>query len=61
VIGALVDDRARSIVQLDVSRTLQLSPSSQRISRQAEAELAVVLVSGVAHHLMDTGGVEIAQ
>ncbi len=36
-------------------------PSGQRIGGQAEAELAVVFVRGVAHHLMNSCGIEVAQ
>ena len=35
-------------------------PLCERIGRQAEPELAVILVRRVAHHLMDAGGVEVA-
>ena len=40
---------------------VSVSGSSQRIRRQAEPELAVVLIGRVAHHLVQTGGVEVAQ
>jgi hypothetical protein len=33
----------------------------QGVSRRAEPEFAVVLVRGVAHHLVDAGGVEVAE
>ena len=35
-------------------------PSCERIGSQAKAEFAVILIGCVTHHLMDTGGVEIA-
>src|SRR5262245_62524816 len=35
--------------------------SRQRIGRQTQAKFAVVLVSGIAHHLMKTRRIQIAQ